>query len=276
MKWTAALACLGFSSLVSGSRISLRGQQQLGLEEELRWGPSSCEIGQAKVCDLLEDRVTKCADYDPLKGNGPALPTEDSNPNLPSNLQGIWWLTKQGKSSSLMSFANTYNGGGTGVYNVGEDGKGRISVRVAGDRSWSFNTDSFIYSLVGWADLTYHFECEYIEGLPLSSVADPESTPEINFCQIHPEGVNWWISFGSWSEFLLDFEMIWDGANDQWIRTSDVFGSEVMDKRYDLKRAFDADGKATTVASEWVNDCETNEDTGKNGNLYYRAYSPDA
>ena len=68
---------------------------------------------------------------------------------LPEALRGVFWLTDQGDSSALMSFAQSNDGGGysTGVVTP-TSGGGRIEVRVGGDRVWSFSDDASSAMLV--------------------------------------------------------------------------------------------------------------------------------
>ena len=53
---------------------------------------------------------------------------------LPEQLQGVFWLTNQATSSSLVSFGHSEDGGGTSVL---DKSTGIGKVRVSGDRIWS-------------------------------------------------------------------------------------------------------------------------------------------
>ena len=75
---------------------------------------------------------------------------------LPLSMQGVFWLTGQEDSSALMSFGGPSNDGGgmsTGVVT----GDRRYSVRVSGDRTWAFATNTKPIYMAGILDLIYHF-----------------------------------------------------------------------------------------------------------------------
>lgn len=73
---------------------------------------------------------------------------------LPEQLQGVFWLTDQAASSSLVSFGHSEDGGGTSVL---DKSTGIGKVRVSGDRIWSFSDRGGNMNLSTAADLIYHF-----------------------------------------------------------------------------------------------------------------------
>merc|ERR1712178_93526 len=87
----------------------------------------------------------------------------------PEALRGLFWLTQQGDSSSLASFARSYDGGNMGQGEL-RDGDYATSIRVGGDRSWSFaDAPGGSFETVELLDLVYHFRLES------GSLEDPRS-----------------------------------------------------------------------------------------------------
>lgn len=107
---------------------------------------------------------------DSIDGGGPFIV---GTAPLPSSLQGLFWLTDQGKSTGLISF------GGPNADNVTGGGErcstGRISkgycVRVSGDRVWSLASPvlSFVYAT---HDIKYVFTFDDPER-PTHATIDP-------------------------------------------------------------------------------------------------------
>jgi hypothetical protein len=137
----------------------------------------------AELCpqDKLTSQGVACASVD---GSGATL--NIGTAPLPTELQGVFWLTEQGDSSALMSFAQTKDGGGISTGEVGTATSstgatvGKYRVRVGGDRSWSFHDRSTNWRLAHWLDLIYNFELEYASDGSGSIVA----------AQIKPEAGN--------------------------------------------------------------------------------------
>jgi hypothetical protein len=73
---------------------------------------------------------------------------------LAEELQGVFWLTDQKGSSSLVSFAKSEDGGGLSVLNA-ETGIGKV--RVSGDRVWSFSDLGGNMDAAAKLDLVYAF-----------------------------------------------------------------------------------------------------------------------
>merc|ERR1712070_525693 len=109
---------------------------------------------------------------------------------------GLFWLTDQQESSSLISFARSYDGGSMGQ-GVLSNGEYAISIRVGGDRGWSFaDAPGGNFETVGLLDLVYHFR------LVAGTLSDPRGF------EIIPESRNLGVKLsGSAAEFLLSFSM---------------------------------------------------------------------
>ena len=112
----------------------------------------------------LNPTSRKCSDLaqDVEDGNTLVLGTADMG--LPKDRQGLFWLTKQGAKSSLMSFANTNDGCGIAKCS-GDQCEGSFTkdnpfrIRVAGDRTWSDGGgfESGTFKAAAALDLVYNF-----------------------------------------------------------------------------------------------------------------------
>lgn len=194
-------------------------------------------------------------------------PIRIGGPELPTSLQGVFWLTDQKDSSALMSFAATNDGGGisTGVL-TGDD---YYRVRVDGDRSWSFHDKTTNYGLVRGLDLVYNFK--------FGRTADGS---DVNTMTIYPQALNlpgdptltfdWLLSFTAdaypkgthtkYSESVV------------WLRESAVLGQAVASKDYDLVQVMDARGnKIQPAFDDWVAYCESGETGSSPGQVFYHA-----
>lgn len=188
----------------------------------------------------------------------------------PEALQGLFWLTKQGDSSSLASFAKSYDGGNMGQGELRE-GEYAISIRVGGDRDWSFaDAPGGNFELVELLDLVYHFRLEN------GSLAEPTGF------RILPEARNLGITLeGGLAEWLLDFSM-YKLTDEQaaaagfegsivWDRVSAVADKNIDSARYSLVQV--VDGKSNPIEpaySQWVAH-QSSPDAGNTaGKIHYR------
>jgi len=164
---------------------------------------------------------------------------------LPLSMQGVFWLTGQEDSSALMSFGGPSNDGGgmsTGVVT----GDRRYSVRVSGDRTWAFATNTKPMYMAGILDLIYHF------------ILNDDKAP--TKCQIYPEARNFGVKLDS--EWVLDFEahLRTETKDDDqypnsvvWIRPSFMFGDEIKAAQYALVQVLDGEGnKVEPAYSDFV------------------------
>jgi len=87
--------------------------------------------------------------------SGATTPMRIGTAPLPAQLRGVFWLTDQGDSSSLVSFAASNDGNGISPGVMPADGVYRV--RVRGDRTWSFADQSFNWEASGLMDLIYSF-----------------------------------------------------------------------------------------------------------------------
>jgi len=188
----------------------------------------------------------------------------------PHALQGLFWLTKQGDSSSLASFAKSYDGGDMGQGELRE-GDYAISIRVGGDRCWSFaDAPGGNFENVELLDLVYHFR------LDSGSLEDPTSF------RIIPEARNLGIKLeGRLAEWLLDFSMhkmteaeaaaLGFPGSIVWDRVSAV-GDQIIDsERYALVQVVDGGRNPIEPAySQWVAHQSSAAAGTSPGEIHYR------
>jgi hypothetical protein len=111
---------------------------------------------------------------------------------LPEEIQGVFWLTDQKNSSSLVSFARGNDGGGIGVLDP-ESGIGKV--RVSGDRVWSFTDNGSNWDAAKRVDLVYAFNFD--------SATKPREARIIPTAR-NLGGFANWAAGQSW---IVDFEM---------------------------------------------------------------------
>lgn len=188
----------------------------------------------------------------------------------PAAQRGLFWLTKQGSSSSLASFAKSYDGGNLGKGQL-QEGDYATSIRVGGDRSWAFaDAPGGNFETVELLDLVYHFRLES------GSLENPTAF------RIIPEARNLGITLeGGLGEWLLDFSM--KKMTDEeataagfpgsivWDRVSSVGGQNVESSRYALVQVVDGDSNPIQPAySQWVSHQSTAAAGGTPGKIHYR------
>lgn len=188
----------------------------------------------------------------------------------PEALRGLFWLTNQGDSSSLASFAKSYDGGNMGQGEL-QEGEYAISIRVGGDRAWSFaDAPGGNFETVELLDLVYHFRLES------GSLEDPTAF------RIIPEARNLGITLeGRLAEWLLDFSMYKMTAENAaaagfegsivWDRVSAVADQAIDSARYALVQVVDADSKPIEPAySQWVAYQSSTAAGSSPGKIHYR------
>mmetsp|Transcript_89545 Transcript_89545/g.191882 ORF Transcript_89545/g.191882 Transcript_89545/m.191882 type:complete len:374 (-) Transcript_89545:42-1163(-) len=177
---------------------------------------------------------------------------------LPEVMQGIFWLTAQGRSSALASFGGpTRDGGGC---SPGQLADGRYDVRVAGDRVWAFADPEYLsWKFVEAVDLVYHF------------IFDDTLSPKK--VQIYPEARVLDVTLTA--EWLLDFEGdLAEGGDERWPgsvvwkRPSKVLGKEVS--AYDLVQVMNGNGERIEPAwSDFVKYQNSEEAGNRPGEVFY-------
>lgn len=197
--------------------------------------------------------------------------------NLPKSLQGIFWLTKQGDSSSLMSFATSRDGDGLSQIDLSPIDGNHLKIRVGGDKVWSFASKGKSWILVRTTDLVYEFAFKDANGRAPTNMDDAVEA------QIIPYAHNLGIRL-SWTQ-LLDFSMkkLADDKRGKyntsvvWGRPSAIFGIEVGSAYYDLVQIIDGDGKKLYPAySDWLEYCQDEGATPQTGStpgkIHYHEY----
>jgi hypothetical protein len=224
-----------------------------------------CKEGMTALCPQrkLAEAASKCEDVD---HTGPlTLGTEAMD--LPSSLQGIFWLTKQGDSSSLMSFGTSRDGSGLSQIDLSPVDGNHLKIRVGGDKVWSFADKAKSWVLVQATDLVYEFAFKDANGRAPINMDDAVEA------QIIPYAHNFGIRL-SWTQ-LLDFSMkkLKDTEKPSkynksvvWGRPSSVLGFEVGSAYYDLVQVMDGNGQKLEPAySDWLKYCKDAGDTKQTG-----------
>jgi len=233
--------------------------------------PMTCSADSATMCpqSSLAARSVACSS---ITGDSAHITLGTAAMGLPESLQGLFWLTNQGDSSSIMSFGTSRDGAGLDAFNLNApDGK-HIRVRVGGDKVWSFADRSTSWNLVESADLIYEFSFEDGNGNAPSSVAD------IQWAQIIPYAYNWGLRV-SWT-WLLSFRMQLLSAAQKaggpypnsviWGRPSSVVGISLSSSYYELVQIMDGAGNPIEPAfSNWTAYCATTATGGTPGQIHY-------
>lgn len=152
--------------------------------------PKTCVTGMDELCpqQKMQETTRKCGLVDK---NGPI---SIATAPLPEQLRGVFWLSEQGDSSALMSFAQSNDGNGLsqGVLDADKSHGYHYKIRVGGDRVWSFHDKASSWGLVEILDLVYKF------------VFDDAANPTAG--RIIPSGENLY-GFDLNAPWLLNFEM---------------------------------------------------------------------
>lgn len=231
--------------------------------------PTTCTSSMDMMCpqSKMAEKSAQCASVD---GSGP-LSVGTASMGLPPSMQGIFWLTEQGDSSALMSFATSNDGDDLSKLDMeSADGYG-IKIRVGGDRVWSFHDKATSWGLVEVLDLVYKFRFEKANGAR-ATIPD-----EISAAQIIPSGENL-NGFDLTATNILNFraELLAAGSHEKyknsvvWGRPSRVFG--VSGGYYDLVQVIDGNGnKLQPAFNDWVAYCSDGSKTGGTpGEMWYR------
>lgn len=186
-------------------------------------------------------------------------------------MQGVFWLTEQGDSSALMSFATSNDGDGLSTLDLNAADGYHFNIRVGGDRVWSFHDKATSWGLVEVLDLVYKFRMEGADGAPAASAE------EIVAAQIIPSGENLG-GFDLTATGVLNFraELLPSGNSSRyqtsvvWARPSEIFGVE--GGYYDLVQVIDGEGNRLEPAfSDWLGYCNDEQQTGSTpGRIWYR------
>lgn len=205
-----------------------------------------------KLAPMGQARSVKVED---ITGAGPL---RVATAPLPAVMRGIFWLTEQGRSSALASFAGpTKDGGGC---STGQLDNGKYKVRVGGDRVWAFADDKFTsWKFVEGADLIYNFVFD-----------DGEKPTRV---QIYPEVKKLDITLTA--EWILDFEgTLLEGGHEEypgsvvWKRPSHLFGKQVNE--YALVQVINEHGERIEPAWTKFAQFQASDETGSEpGKIFY-------
>jgi hypothetical protein len=189
----------------------------------------------------------------------------------PEALRGLFWLTDQKDSSSLVSFARSNDGGNMGQGEL-RQGRYAFSVRVGGDRSWSFADNVFggNFETVELLDLVYNFKEKS------GSLQNPTAF------SIIPEARNLGAKLeGKFGEWLLGFDMVKLASENAtaagysgsivWDRISSAFGQDIDSARYLAVQVVDGDSNPIQPAyDQWVAYMAGSAAGSSPGQIHYR------
>lgn len=230
--------------------------------------PAVCEVGMSTLCPTrkLEEKTEKCS---AMSGAGP-IGVGTADDGLPPSMQGVFWLTEQGDSSALMTFAPSKDGSGLSTFTMTPSDGYQIKVRVGGDRVWSFHDKGTNWELVKGLDLVYNFRMEDADG------GVPSAAEDIAAAQIIPSTANF--GFELDMPDVLNFRAVLAAAGSHskysdsvvWGRPSALFGFE--GGYYDLVQVIDGEGnKIEPAFTDWVTYCEDASKTGSTpGEFHYK------
>jgi len=175
-------------------------------------------------------------------GNASTTPMRIGGATLPEQLRGVFWLSDQGDSSSLVSFARSNDGNGVSPGSIPQDGVYRV--RVQGDRTWSFADQSFNWEASGIMDIIYSFNFDDATN-PTSAVVYGGGG---NWPSIIWKGVTYAVEFGM---ELLQTPHPRYTTSVVWDRPSRFAGYEISS--YTVIQVMDEHGNALEPAfSDWV------------------------
>lgn len=197
-------------------------------------------------------------------GDKATTPMRIGKAPLPRQLRGVFWLSDQGDSSSLVSFASSNDGSHEGdrVSPGAMPSHGKYKVRVTGDRTWSFADKSFNWEASQVMDIVYEFDFDSATNPTTARVwAGGGSAAAIIWT-----GVTYAVEFG--------MELMPYGAHPKyatsvvWERPSRVFGREVSS--YEVIQVMDEEGKKLEPAfSDWVAYNQLAETGSSPDTIYY-------
>merc|ERR1719215_2487343 len=117
----------------------------------------TCSSSAPQVCHQCkyETKTANIADFANMDEKADdTFPMRIGRPEdgIAEEMQGVFWLTDQKASSSLISFARSEDGGGLSMLDANT---GIFKVRVSGDRVWSFSDLGGNFDSVKNLDLVY-------------------------------------------------------------------------------------------------------------------------
>jgi hypothetical protein len=179
-------------------------------------------------------------------GDKKTTPIRIGQAPLPTQLRGVFWLSDQGDSSSLVSFAPSNDGDHDGerVSPGAMPSDAQYKVRVTGDRTWSFADKSFNWEASQVMDIVYEFDFDSATNPTTARVwAGGGSAASIIWT-----GVTYAVEFGM---ELLQTPHPKYPSSVVWERPSRVLGQEVSS--YEVIQVMDEDGnKLEPAFSDWV------------------------
>lgn len=220
--------------------------------------PTTCTHGMDALCprDMLVLKNMSTVAF----GDKKTTPMRIGTAPLPEQLRGVYWLSDQGDSSSLVSFAQSRDGLDVSPGEIPSDAK--YKVRVTGDRTWSFADESFNWEASQIMDLIYEFEFD--------SATNPRTARVYagggKAASIIWTGVTYAVEFAmelrSEPHTRYPNSVVWD-------RPSRVFGNEVSS--YEVIQVMNEDGEKLEPAfSDWVKYNDNKALTGNTpGKIFY-------
>jgi len=223
--------------------------------------------------DNLKSESRKCSTLQEDVKAGKTLVLGTAAMGLPEDRQGLFWLTRQGAKSSLMSFARTRDGCGIATC-PGNDCAQTFTeanpfrIRVAGDRTWSDGGgfDSTTFKAAAAIDLVYNF---FLEGEGKMVIV-----PQITRSFFNIKVARWLMEFradlldpSKVEEHKSPYTTKADGSRNSivWRRNSNALGGTQQiggAAEYDLVQVLDGDGnKIQPAYNDFLASCKSAEAT---------------
>jgi hypothetical protein len=187
---------------------------------------------------------------------------------LPQNLRGVFWLSDQAKQSALITFAA--NGASDCQWcSYGNLILNRYLIRVDGDHTWSFATESSAgYDIVRAGSLIYDFAFNDATD-PTHAIINPVLSNLGSFGTALAKQY-WLVTFDMTLLSPAEAADMGFGGSVVWRRSSFIFGIEVKSSRYYVIQVVNELGAQIEPAwSKFVAYQNSPEAGGEPGILYY-------
>jgi len=179
--------------------------------------------------------------------------------SLPANLQGLFWLTEQEGSSSIMSFAGSDDGAPFSTGALTEDDT--YQIKIAGDRIWSYkDPEDFNWRwFAPYLGLSYEFLFnDATDPTYANIIVTPLSGRAKN---LFPNGIPQ--SIMGFDMYTTPHHIYPNSVN--WFRNTSVFTIPSADSSYNLVQVVSANGsKLEPAFTNWQHECHQ-----YGGNVYW-------
>mmetsp|Transcript_1231 Transcript_1231/g.2124 ORF Transcript_1231/g.2124 Transcript_1231/m.2124 type:complete len:251 (-) Transcript_1231:114-866(-) len=194
---------------------------------------------------------------------------------LPPQLRGLWWFTRQGNASALMSFGGpNADGGNCSTGRLKEDGS--YAVRVCGDRVWAAaEFDELSQTGTEVLDIIYHFKFDDPDNPQFAQITGEINTNSVDVSM--PE------ELGDYEMELVEDDADFPGSY-VWLRKTYFCGCfhipgwqhegvELEAERYRLVQVMDENGNQLEPAWSQMFEEQHSAITGDDGDGDFYYYS---